>query len=102
MIDELRARGIIVKSPSARGVAEEAPGAYKDVGAVVEAADGMLVVGSSLMVFSGFRLVRQAAERRLSIQVINQGRTRADELVDFKLAAPCAEVLNAVAAELGC
>jgi tRNA-splicing ligase RtcB len=39
VIDELAARGIIVKSPSSRGVAEEAPGAYKDVGAVVEAAD---------------------------------------------------------------
>jgi tRNA-splicing ligase RtcB len=39
VIDELAARGIIVRSPSARGVAEEAPGAYKDVGAVVNAAD---------------------------------------------------------------
>jgi tRNA-splicing ligase RtcB len=39
VIDELAARGIIVKSPSSRGVAEEAPGAYKDVGAVVDAAD---------------------------------------------------------------
>jgi tRNA-splicing ligase RtcB (3'-phosphate/5'-hydroxy nucleic acid ligase) len=39
LIDELAARGIIVKSPSARGVAEEAPGAYKDVGAVVRAAE---------------------------------------------------------------
>lgn len=32
-------RGIIVKSPSLRGIAEEAPGAYKDVSAVVKAAD---------------------------------------------------------------
>lgn len=39
VIGELRARGIIVKSPSPRGVAEEAPGAYKDVEAVVDAAD---------------------------------------------------------------
>jgi tRNA-splicing ligase RtcB len=38
VVGELRARGIIVKSPSARGVAEEAPGAYKDVSAVVGAA----------------------------------------------------------------
>ncbi len=38
VIDELAARGIVVKSPSSRGVAEEAPGAYKDVGAVVDAA----------------------------------------------------------------
>jgi tRNA-splicing ligase RtcB len=39
VIEELARRGIIVKSPSSRGVAEEAPGAYKDVGAVVDAAD---------------------------------------------------------------
>lgn len=38
VVDELAARGIIVRSPSSRGVAEEAPGAYKDVGAVVDAA----------------------------------------------------------------
>lgn len=39
VVDELAARGIIVRSPSSRGVAEEAPGAYKDVGEVVDAAD---------------------------------------------------------------
>jgi len=38
VVDELAARGIVVRSVSMRGVAEEAPGAYKDVGAVVEAA----------------------------------------------------------------
>jgi len=39
LVDELRARGILIRSPSLRGVAEEAPGAYKDVSAVVDAAD---------------------------------------------------------------
>ncbi len=38
MIDRLAAKGILVRSPSFRGVAEEAPGAYKDVAAVVDAA----------------------------------------------------------------
>jgi tRNA-splicing ligase RtcB len=38
VIDELAARGILIRSPTSRGVAEEAPGAYKDVSAVVEAA----------------------------------------------------------------
>ncbi len=37
--DDLAGQGIIVKSPSRRGIAEEAPGAYKDVNAVVEAAE---------------------------------------------------------------
>jgi tRNA-splicing ligase RtcB (3'-phosphate/5'-hydroxy nucleic acid ligase) len=39
IMNELSARGILVRSPSARGVAEEAPGAYKEVGAVVRAAE---------------------------------------------------------------
>jgi len=39
IVDALRAQGIIVKSPSMRGVAEEAPGAYKDVRAVVDSAE---------------------------------------------------------------
>jgi tRNA-splicing ligase RtcB len=38
VVDDLAARGIIVKSPSMRGIAEEAPEAYKDVSAVVDAA----------------------------------------------------------------
>lgn len=39
VVDELAARGILIRSPSLRGVAEEAPGAYKDVGAVVESSE---------------------------------------------------------------
>jgi tRNA-splicing ligase RtcB len=39
LVDELARRGILIRSPSMRGVAEEAPGAYKDVTAVVDAAD---------------------------------------------------------------
>jgi len=39
VVDELAARGILIRSPSPRGVAEEAPGAYKDVSAVVDAAE---------------------------------------------------------------
>ncbi len=39
LIDSLREQGIIIRSPSSRGVAEEAPGAYKDVDSVVDAAD---------------------------------------------------------------
>ena len=39
VVDELAARGVLIRSPSLRGVAEEAPGAYKDVTAVVDAAE---------------------------------------------------------------
>jgi tRNA-splicing ligase RtcB len=38
VVDQLAARGILIRSPSSRRVAEEAPGAYKDVAAVVDAA----------------------------------------------------------------
>jgi tRNA-splicing ligase RtcB len=39
LMDELKTKGILIRSPSARGVAEEAPGAYKDVDRVVDAAE---------------------------------------------------------------
>ena len=39
VVDDLAARGILIRSWSSRGVAEEAPGAYKDVSAVVDVAD---------------------------------------------------------------
>ncbi len=39
VVDDLAGRGILIRSPSLRGVAEEAPGAYKDVSAVVDAAE---------------------------------------------------------------
>lgn len=39
VIDQLASQGILIRSPSSRGIAEEAPGAYKDVSAVVDATD---------------------------------------------------------------
>ena len=39
VVDDLAARGILIRSPSMRGIAEEAPGAYKDVSEVVDAAE---------------------------------------------------------------
>ena len=45
VVDELAARGILIRSPSSRGVAEEAPLAYKDVGAVVDACDHASLAG---------------------------------------------------------
>ena len=38
-MQQLADRGILIRSPSMRGIAEEAPGAYKDVNAVVKVAD---------------------------------------------------------------
>ena len=63
--------------------------------ACLEAADALLVVGSSLMVFSGFRFARQAARQAKPIAAVNIGRTRADELLAFKVQLPCDEALTA-------
>jgi NAD-dependent SIR2 family protein deacetylase len=62
--------------------------------AAVEGADALLVVGSSLMVFSGYRFVRSACERGIPVAIINLGRTRADAEVPIKIEAPCAVVLE--------
>ena len=56
-------------------------------------ADAVLVVGSSLMVYSGFRFVQAAANAGLPVAALNLGRTRADELIGLKIAEPCADAL---------
>ena len=67
---------------------------------LVDSADAVLVVGSSLMVYSSYRFVRRARERGLPLAAINQGRTRADEWWQFKLAEDCTVALSALLAEL--
>jgi NAD-dependent SIR2 family protein deacetylase len=57
-------------------------------------ADAMLVVGSSLMVYSGFRFARMAAQLGKPIAAVNRGRTRADDLLALKLEQSCAEALG--------
>ncbi len=56
-------------------------------------ADAMLVVGSSLMVLSGYRFARAAADAGKPIAAVNLGRTRADDLLALKIAEPCAQAL---------
>jgi NAD-dependent SIR2 family protein deacetylase len=69
--------------------------------AQVRQADALLVVGSSLMVWSGFRLVRETAERGIAVAALNLGLTRADALIHLKLVAPCGDTLRDAAAALG-
>lgn len=64
--------------------------------AAVESADGVLVVGSSLMVWSSFRLVRAAVARGVEVVAVNRGRTRGDDLFAFKLDRECGAVLAAL------
>ncbi|MBC3348588.1 NAD-dependent protein deacetylase [Pseudomonas sp. SWRI196] len=59
----------------------------------VQEADGLLVVGSSLMAWSAFRLCRAIKEQGKPLLAINRGKTRADELLDLKLEEPCEQLL---------
>ncbi|XP_062853975.1 NAD-dependent protein lipoamidase sirtuin-4, mitochondrial [Trichomycterus rosablanca] len=55
--------------------------------------DAVLVAGSSLQVFSGYRFLLAASERRLPVAILNIGPTRADHLAELKVGARCGEVL---------
>jgi NAD-dependent SIR2 family protein deacetylase len=61
----------------------------------IDKAAALLVVGSSLMVFSGFRFVRHARAQRIPIAIVNQGRTRADDIATLKVSEDCGSVLPA-------
>src|SRR6202000_2092365 len=62
----------------------------------VDGADALLVVGSSLTGWSGFRLARRPADRGLPIAIVNIGTTRGDDLATIKLEANCGDVLDAL------
>lgn len=64
-----------------------------DAWALFARAEVLLVVGSSLTVYSGFRFVRRARELDLPIALVNQGPTRADDLVHTKISAAASEIL---------
>jgi NAD-dependent deacetylase sirtuin 4 len=61
--------------------------------AMLEEGDALLVVGSSLAVFSGYRFVLRASERHMPIALINIGESRGDELADVRVEARAGEVL---------
>lgn len=67
--------------------------------AALDRADAMLVVGSSLMIYSGFRFARRAAELDLPLVAINLGKTRADDLLTHKIEQDCAGALTAALAK---
>jgi len=60
----------------------------------LEGAQALLIAGSSLMVFSGFRFARAAARLGVPIVVVNLGKTRADELSALRVAGNVGEVLE--------
>lgn len=60
---------------------------------MVYTSDGLLVLGSSLLVFSGYRIVLQTKDLKLPVAIVNIGETRADHLADIKISAKCGDVL---------
>jgi NAD-dependent SIR2 family protein deacetylase len=59
----------------------------------LQQSDALLIVGSSLMVYSGYRFALAAAAAGKPIAAVNLGRTRADELLTLKVAEPCGTAL---------
>ncbi len=67
---------------------------------LVERSEALLVAGSSLTVFSGYRFVRHAAARGIPVAIVNRGPTRGDELATVKVDAGCSPILALLADEL--
>jgi NAD-dependent SIR2 family protein deacetylase len=63
--------------------------------ALLSGARALLIAGSSLMVFSGFRFARAAARQGVPIALLNRGITRADDLATLRLAGNVGELLSA-------
>jgi NAD-dependent SIR2 family protein deacetylase len=66
---------------------------------LLDAARALLVLGSSLTVFSGHRFVLRSSRRGIPIAIVNQGSTRGDQLAAVTLAAPLGRVLPALEEE---
>ncbi|XP_044028661.1 NAD-dependent protein lipoamidase sirtuin-4, mitochondrial isoform X2 [Siniperca chuatsi] len=58
--------------------------------------DALLVVGSSLQVYSGYRFLLAASDRKMPVAILNIGSTRADHLAELKVSGRCGEVLSVI------
>jgi NAD-dependent SIR2 family protein deacetylase len=68
--------------------------------ALTDAADVLLVLGSSLRVYSGYRFVRRAAERGIAVAIVTRGPSRGDHAATVRLDATLGQVLPALAERL--
>ncbi len=64
---------------------------------IVDEADALLIVGSSLAVYSGYRFAKRAAERGIPIAIVNRGETRADPLATVRVEGLASDVLGRLA-----
>jgi len=68
--------------------------------AKIEEADALLVAGTSLAVFSGYRFLLRAAERKIPIAIVNRGPVRGEERATVKVDGGTGETLAAIARRL--
>ena len=66
--------------------------------AAVDGAEVLLVVGSSLAVYSGYRFLRRAVERGIPVAIVNRGPVRGEEQATVKVEASTGTVLHALVA----
>jgi NAD-dependent SIR2 family protein deacetylase len=69
---------------------------------LTDAAEALVVLGSSLQVMSGLRFVRRARANGVPIVIVNRGPTRGDDLADVRIDAGCAETLASFIAPVEC
>lgn len=67
---------------------------------LLKQANGMIIIGSSLMVYSGYRFCRFATEQDIPMAAVNLGRTRADPELTLKIEADCAETMLALSVSI--
>lgn len=59
----------------------------------VTSSDALFVLGSSLTVYSSYRIILQAKEECKAIALLNIGPTRADDIVNLKISTKCGDIL---------
>jgi NAD-dependent SIR2 family protein deacetylase len=89
----LKPRVVFFGENVARAVVDEAF-------ASVDACDALLVAGTSLAVFSGYRFLRRAAERGIPIAIVNRGPVRGEEHAEVKIEASTGAALEELARRL--
>lgn len=101
VVAECRACGGVLK-PDVVFFGENVPApVVQNAYGVLERAEALLVVGSSLAVFSGYRFVRRAAARGMPIAIVNLGPTRGDAEAKLLVDAPAGEVLRELSERIG-
>ncbi|XP_049879251.1 NAD-dependent protein deacylase Sirt4 [Pectinophora gossypiella] len=64
--------------------------------------DGIFVLGSTLTVYSSYRIILQAKEEKKRVAVLNIGPTRADDIIDLKISAKCGDILPELCKSILC